>query len=179
MSYRNQLLSSTEGRSKENDATRMGLPAPSSCSTPLGLPCLVSRGEFLFIVLFVCGWVQRFYVVSFVFWPCPFPYSFSQHMVLIMCWKSRQAAGQTAMSPTESSKSSTTSKVSTTPYVLPFWAHHVWSGPSVGASSKTICLLGGESVHGLGRQSFFIVCLTACSWNSATGHSGWDSHLVS
>nr|XP_025132622.1 histone deacetylase 8 isoform X5 [Bubalus bubalis] len=36
--------------------------------------------------------------------------SFSQHMVLIMCWKSRQAAGQTAMSPTESSKSSTTSK---------------------------------------------------------------------
>ncbi|XP_057573466.1 histone deacetylase 8 isoform X6 [Hippopotamus amphibius kiboko] len=35
---------------------------------------------------------------------------FSQHMVLIMCWKSRQAAGQTAMSPTESSKSSTTSK---------------------------------------------------------------------
>ncbi|XP_078219084.1 histone deacetylase 8 isoform X9 [Callithrix jacchus] len=36
--------------------------------------------------------------------------SFSQHMVLIMCWKSHQAAGQTAMSPTESSKSSTTSK---------------------------------------------------------------------
>ncbi|XP_037590565.1 histone deacetylase 8 isoform X8 [Cebus imitator] len=47
--------------------------------------------------------------------------SFSQHMVLIMCWKSHQAAGQTAMSPTESSKSSTTSKM----HVCPCFPAHI------------------------------------------------------
>ena len=75
------------------------------------------------------------------FWPFPFPYSFSQHMVLIMCWKSRQAAGQTAMSPTESSKSSTTSKVSTTLQIQLSSFHPACGDPSVGASPNTICHL--------------------------------------
>lgn len=99
---------------EHSDATRAELPATSCHSALEGCPGLVGNGDFLSIVLFVCGLGWKFYVVLFVFWPFSFPYSFSQHMVLIMCWKSRQAAGQTAMSPSESSKSSTTSKVSAT-----------------------------------------------------------------
>lgn len=118
---------------KGNGTTRTGLPAAFSCPAHLGLPGLVNSGGFLLIVLFVCGLVCRFSVVEFVFLAFSlFLTVFSQHMVLIMCWKSRQAAGQTAMSPTESSKSSTTSKVSTTPWVLPSSFHLAWGGPSVG-----------------------------------------------
>lgn len=82
----------------------------------------------------------------------PFPYSFSQHMVLIMCWKSRQAAGQTAMSPTESSKSSATSKVSATPRALPSSLRPARGGPSVGASPDTVWLsVTSRSAHLEGR----------------------------
>lgn len=85
-------------------------------------------------------------------------------MVLIMCWKSRQAAGQTAMSPTESSKSSTTSKVSTTPQALPSSFHPACGGPSVGASPNTICLLVAN--HFADLEEKHLLGLIAYSWNS-------------
>ena len=91
--------------------------------------------------------------------------TFSQHMVLIMCWKSRQAAGQTAMSPTESSKSSTTSKVSTTLQIQLSSFHPACGDPSVGASPNTIChLVARLYADSKGKP---LLGLRACSWNSA------------
>lgn len=96
----------------------------------------------------------------------PFPYSFSQHMVLITCWKSRQAAGQTATSPTESSKSSATSKVSATPPSPALVAPPSSRRPSPGASSDTVWPSVADRFTRL--EGTPLLGRTDCTWHSTS-----------
>lgn len=144
--------------------TRRLAPPGQGPRTP-GTSSLVDSGGGGPFDCSVCTWFSvEVFCGLLCFLAFPFPYSSSQHMVLIMCWKSRQAAGQTATSHTESSKSSATSKVSATPRAPPPSLRPARRGPAVGASPRAVWLsVANRFAHLEGRP---LLGLTDCTWNS-------------